>query len=264
VNHGYQCRNLSIRAGRKTLLEGIDLTLAPGELAIIVGPNGAGKSTLMKALSGDHPPAGGTVDYDGVPLDRWSPGQLAERRAVMPQSSALSFPFTVLEVVRLAARLFAPDERQATLRAEAALERVDLAGYGGRFYQELSGGEQQRVQLARTLCQVWEPVKDGIPKFLFLDEPTASLDIRHQLDILSLAREFCRRGGGCIAILHDLNIAAMFADRLIALHQGRKVAEGAPADVLTTDFMRDVFGVDLAVGQAPSHEPFVLPQAVCI
>ena len=108
------------------------------------------------------------------------------------------------------------------------MARVDLAGFGARFYQELSGGEQQRVQLARVLCQVWTPVLEGRPRYLFLDEPVSSLDIKHQLVIMDIARDFARRGGGVVAILHDLNLTAMYADRVLVMKRGRVAASGSP------------------------------------
>jgi iron complex transport system ATP-binding protein len=146
---------------------------------------------------------------------------------------------------------------------DRALETVDLAGFAGRHYQELSGGEQQRVQLARVLCQVWEPVLDGRPRFLFLDEPVSSLDIKHQLVIMDVARDYARRGGGIIAVLHDLNLTAMYADRMMMLHEGRVAAFGAPADLLTDDLIENVFDCRLRVGVAPSgRTPFVLPQSI--
>ena len=144
------------------------------------------------------------------------PWQAASMRAVLPQATALSFPFTVREIVRLgliggrSGALPGEDERLP----DRALARVDLDGFAGRFYQELSGGEQQRVQLARVLCQVWAPVLDGRPRYLFLDEPVSSLDIKHQLMIMNIARDFAKRGGGVVAILHDLNLTAMYADRV--------------------------------------------------
>ena len=140
------------------------------------------------------------------------PWESAALRAVLPQQTALSFPFTVREIVRLGML----DGRSGVLAGEAerlpdrALARVDLDGFAGRFYQELSGGEQQRVQLARVLCQVWAPVLEGAPRYLFLDEPVSSLDIKHQLIIMDIARDFARRGGGVVAILHDLNLTAMY------------------------------------------------------
>jgi iron complex transport system ATP-binding protein len=142
-----------------------------------------------------------------------------------------------------------------------ALEAVDLAGFAGRFYQELSGGEQQRVQLPRVLCQITDPVSDGEPRYLLLDEPVSSLDIRHQLGIMQLARQFCERGGGVVAVMHDLNLTAMFADRMVMMKAGKVRACGTPREVLTDEIMEAVFGCRMQVGATPpAHVPFVLPQ----
>ena len=145
---------------------------------------------------------------------------------------------------------------------DRALARVDLDGFAGRFYQELSGGEQQRVQLARVLCQVWAPVLDGRPRYLLLDEPVSSLDIRHQLMIMNVARDFARRGGGVVAILHDLNLTAMYADRVHVMHRGRLAAAGTPSEVLSDEMIAKVFECRLKVGALPAKGmPFVLPQS---
>src|SRR5690606_34756541 len=131
-----------------------------------------------------------------------------------------------------------------------------------RFYQELSGGEQQRVQLARVLCQVWTPVYEGQPRYLLLDEPVSSLDIKHQLVIMGIAREFARGGGGVVAILHDLNLTAMVSDRVFVMHRGRLAAAGTPREVLRDELMEKVFDCRLVVGAVPAgNVPFVLPQS---
>jgi iron complex transport system ATP-binding protein len=135
-----------------------------------------------------------------------------------------------------------PDLDQLPARA---LERVDLAGFAGRLYQDLSGGEQQRVQLARVLCQVWHPVLDGQPRYLLLDEPVSSLDVKHQILVMRIAREFADAGGGVVAILHDLNLAAMFADRILAMRAGTVAGYGEPDEVLTDERMSDVFDCTL-------------------
>ena len=190
-------------------------------------------------------------------LQAW---QLAEMRGVLPQASAISFPFTVREIVRMGlttGRNRHPE--QADRIAAEALASVDLSGFDGRFYQELSGGEQQRVQLARVLCQISEPVSDGKPCWLLLDEPVSSLDISHQLTIMTLARDFCERGGGVIAVMHDLNLTALFADQMVLLRNGRLQAAGPVADVLTDRHLQDVFGCALRVNRVPLDGiPFVL------
>ncbi|PXA99009.1 heme ABC transporter ATP-binding protein [Nostoc sp. 3335mG] len=255
--------SVGVVLGLRTILEGVSLSAPAGKLTAIIGPNGSGKSTLLKALCRDHPYTG-VVSIDGRDIARMSPVEIAGLRAVLPQSSSLPFPFTVREVVAMGLTAGRPGVDRRTLRhlPEDALARVDLAGFGGRFYGELSGGEQQRVQLARVLCQVWEPVLDGVPRYLFLDEPVSSLDIKHQLMIMDIARQFARQGGGVIAVLHDLNLTALYADAILALRDGHVVASGRPDAVLTDRVLEKVFDVPLRVGLAPRTGTFILPQSV--
>lgn len=255
-------QNIEVSLGKTRILRGIDLAAPPGKLMIVIGPNGSGKTTLMRALSGDVAYSG-RAELNGIDIARTRPWELAAMRGVLPQSSSLSFPFTVREIVQLGTREGVGDTGRANV-AEA-LERVDLSGFEGRMYQELSGGEQQRVQLARVLCQVWEPVLDGKARYLFLDEPVSSLDIRHQLQIMNVARDFARQGGGVLAILHDLNLTAMYADRVVLLKDGRVHAEGAPGAVLTDDNLRAVYECDLSVSRVPADgSVFVLPHGASV
>ncbi|MDN2582271.1 heme ABC transporter ATP-binding protein [Aquibium sp. ELW1220] len=259
-----EATDVSVHIGAKRIVTGADFQAAPGEFVSIVGPNGSGKTTFLRALSGDLGYEG-EIAIGGRDMKRMKPWQLASIRAVLPQAATLAFPFTVREVVKLgltAGRsgvLPGEDERLP----ERALAKVDLEGFAGRLYQELSGGEQQRVQLARVLCQVWAPVLDGAPRYLILDEPVSSLDIKHQLVIMNIARDFARRGGGAIAILHDLNLAAMYSDRIYVMHRGRIAATGTPTDVLRDDLIARVFECDLRVNELPpSGVPYLLPQSV--
>ena len=258
--------NLSVRLGGRQVIHGISLEAEPGALTAIVGPNGCGKTTTLKAISGELPPESGSVSINGRNLKGLKPGELALKRGVLPQSTVISFPFTVREVVRLGLTAGATSDARANDRIAAeALEAVDLGGFAGRFYQELSGGEQQRVQLARVLCQISNPVGDGEPRYLLLDEPVSSLDIRHQLTIMQLARRFCERGGGVIAVMHDLNLTAMFADRMIMMKAGKIRAGGAPREVLTDETMEVVFGCRMQVSAMPAADvPFVLPQTATL
>jgi iron complex transport system ATP-binding protein len=183
---------------------------------------------------------------------------------VLPQASTLPFPFTVREVVRLGLTAGRPGTPLAMLERlpDMALAAVDLTGFGARYYGQLSGGEQQRVQLARVLSQVWIPVLDGVPRYLFLDEPVSSLDIKHQLMIMDVARRYADAGGGVIAVLHDLNLAAMYADAILALRDGRVAGFGTPKQVLTNPVIDAVFDCPLRVGATPAAgTPFVLPQS---
>lgn len=248
-----------VRDGRR-LVDAVDLKLEPGRLTVVLGPNGAGKSTLLKVMSGEIAADHGRVLYDDRDVASLDAPQLARRRAVLPQSMTLAFPFTALEVVRMGA--VAQGSLRPTEDARQAIARVDMAGFEGRPYQALSGGEQQRIQFARVLAQVREPVEHGLPKALFLDEPTASLDIGHQIAVLSIARDFVARGGAAMAILHDLNLACEFADHLVVMQKGRVVAEGPPSDTITDQVISTVYGIRGAVGRIPrAPMPYVLPQA---
>ncbi len=256
--------SISYRIRGRTILDAISLTLVPGEFCIVVGPNGAGKSTLLRLLSGESHASAGTVTYAGRDVRSLGAAELALKRGVMPQASSLAFPFTVAEVVRLGLRAGV----SGVSRAEAeelparALAAVDMSAFAARTYQELSGGEKQRVQLARVLCQIWSPVMNGAARALFLDEPTASLDLHHQLATVELARDYARRGGIALAILHDLNLAACYADRMIALDEGRIAANGRPEDVVTDDLLKQVFQFAGRVNTAPAGgAPYVLPHS---
>ena len=257
--------NLSVRLGGRPVIHGVSLEALPGALTAIVGPNGSGKTTSLKAMAGELS-YDGTVSINGHDIAMLKPWELALKRAVLPQSTVISFPFTVREIVRMGLSVGTKADAGETDRiARDALEAVDLSGFAGRFYQELSGGEQQRVQLARVLCQITDPVIDGEPRYLLLDEPVSSLDIRHQLGIMQLARKFCKRGGGVVAVMHDLNLTAMFADRMVMMKAGKVRACGTPREVLTDETMEAVFGCRMQVGVAPApHVPFVLPQTASL
>lgn len=256
-----EAHNLSISIGTRRIVSEVEFLAPAGELTVIVGPNGSGKTTLMKAICGELPYSG-TAVLNGHEVARMKPWQLAAMRAVLPQATNLAFPFTVREIVRLGLSGGRPgaDLDDMERLPELALERVDLSGYTGRFYQELSGGEQQRVQLARVLCQIWEPVLEDSPRYLLLDEPVSSLDIKHQLMIMEIARDFARQGGGVVAVLHDLNLASVFADRMVVMKAGRVAASGAPSDVFDDRILRSVFDCALRVNGVPHNAaPFVLP-----
>lgn len=250
---------LSIRLSGKSVVRDVSFTARPGELTAIAGPNGSGKTTTMKAISGELGYQG-SVRINSIEVATIEPWRLAMMRGVLPQASTISFPFTVREIVRMglaSGRNSRPEQADRT--AAEALAAVDLAGFEGRLYQELSGGEQQRVQLARVLCQISEPVVDGLPCWLLLDEPVSSLDISHQLTIMTLARSFCERGGGVIAVMHDLNLTALFADQMVLLKSGELSAAGPVQEVLTDERLLSVFGCPLRVNLVPSSgTPFVL------
>ncbi|MGR3452635.1 heme ABC transporter ATP-binding protein [Pseudooceanicola sp.] len=247
-------RGITVDLGRSRILHDIDFAAHSGAVTCIVGPNGSGKTTLLRALTGEIGYSG-TVTLEGTDIAAAPPWRLAERRGVLPQATALAFPFNVIEVVRLGLT----DHRDAP-RAAQALARVGLQGYGTRYYQELSGGEKQRVQLARVLAQIGTPVGPEGPRWLFLDEPVSALDIGHQLQVIRIARDFARAGGGVVAVMHDLNLTAMVADSVCVLSHGRKLAHGGPAEVLTDATLSAVYRCTLRVGAAPPPGmPYILP-----
>ncbi|WP_417714073.1 heme ABC transporter ATP-binding protein [Pseudophaeobacter arcticus] len=254
-----EAKGISVKLGRSQVLHAVDFTATSGKVTAIVGPNGSGKTTLLRAMTGEVP-HGGQVRLNGVDVANLKPWELAAIRAVQPQNSSIAFPFTVLEIVRLglSAGLSAADSSVPL----QALGTVGLSGFAGRMYQDLSGGEQQRVQLARVITQVWEPVVDGAPRWLILDEPVASLDIGHQFTVMDLARSYAARGGGVVAVMHDLNLTAMFADHMVLMEAGQVAATGSPAEVLTDATLARTYGCPIPVNTTPPIEiPFLLPQA---
>lgn len=257
--------DIVVRFGAAEVLRGPSLAVAPGEVVAVLGPNGAGKSTLLAVLAGTLRPQRGEAALGGRALAAWPPRALALRRAVLPQHSELAFGFSVLEVVLLGRSPYAGTAtREDDLAAAAAcLAEAEAAHLAGRNYTTLSGGERQRVQLARVLAQIGfpEPAAARESRYLLLDEPTASLDLAHQHATLRTARRAAERGIGVLAILHDLNLAAMYADRLAVLSRGRLAAEGAPAAVLTEALVRETF--DLAV-QVTRHPTRGCPQVVAV
>ncbi len=254
-------RDVTFRAGNATLLQDINLSVAGRETLALVGPNGAGKSTLLKILSGELQPARGDVLVKEKATGSYHPRELAAHRVVLAQSITLTFPFTVEEIVRMGAG----DRKTAavTLAVDEALHAVDLDSYRHRIMTTLSGGEQQRAHFARILVQLAFGEAEHGPGILLLDEPTASLDLRHQLDLLKLAREKAEKGTAVLAVLHDLNLATLFASRVVMLERGRIVADGTAAETITDDWLERVFRVSTAVGRVPaSGVPFVLPHSI--
>ncbi len=252
-----EAHNIRARIGKKEILHGIDFTARAGEITAIVGPNGSGKSTLLKAIT-DEVDFSGKVILNGQDTAKLKPWELAAMRGVLPQAATLAFPFTVIEVVHMG--LLAGISGARPDIPARALAAVGLSGYGGRFYQELSGGEQQRAQLARVLCQVWHPVVDDVPRWLLLDEPVASLDIGHQLLVMQLMKDYAARGGGVVAVMHDLNLSAMFADQMAMIMGGGLLTSGPPDAVMRNDVLSKAYGCELKVNTPPDPgQSFILP-----
>ncbi|MBM7063141.1 heme ABC transporter ATP-binding protein [Pseudomonas sp. UL073] len=245
-----RAENLSVHRGAKSVLSEVELDLRPGEVLGVLGPNGAGKSTLLGALCGELAPATGTVLLQDRPLSSWQGPERAQRLAVLPQTSTLNFAFRVEDVVGMGRLPHASGRQRDGEIIAAALSAADAGHLAGRSYLELSGGERQRVHLARVLAQLW-PGAAG--QSLLLDEPTSMLDPLHQHTTLQAAREFAGRGVSVLVILHDLNLAARYCDRILLLHNGRPHALGTPAEVLRAEPLQAVFGLEVLVQQHPER-----------
>jgi iron complex transport system ATP-binding protein len=234
------------------LLDSVTLSVEAGSFVAVVGPNGAGKTTLVRILSGELAPTAGTVRVQDSAPGEMTPLALARVRAVLPQQTILLFAFRCLDVVMMGRHPHGDLDAEA--KAMAAMEVTDTVQFSARSYPTLSGGEQTRVSLARVLAQE-TPV-------LFLDEPTASLDLSHQELVMATLRGLTRVGATVVAVLHDLNLASRFADRVVLMDGGKVVAEGAPADVLTAESIGAAYRVPIEVIEHPTlGYPLILPRA---
>lgn len=252
MNHPLlSARNLSYSINGKQLLRGFSLDVMPGEFVVILGRNGAGKSTLLNLVTGELNPTLGTVSVFTKSLELHHPRQLATRRAVLAQATPLAFDYSVLDVVLLG-RL--PHQASSTGDEDLDiamhyLAKVEMTAACERGYLSLSGGEQQRVHIARVLAQVHG---QGLPRLLFLDEPTNNLDLRHQHHTLRLVKELTGDGSGAVAVLHDLNLAAQYADRIAMLKGGEVLVSGTPDEVLTEAHILDAYEFPVAVSRHPT------------
>jgi iron complex transport system ATP-binding protein len=253
-----EAERVSFAYGPRAVLSEVSLVVAPGELVGVIGPNGGGKTTLVRLLSGVLAPRSGSVHLRGTVLTAWRRRELARRVAVVPQDPTLEFPFTALEVVLMGRAPHLPalgfPRAHDLAVARAAMDRLDVAGLEDRPLERLSGGERQRVLLARALAQE--------PEVLLLDEPTTHLDLRHQAGIYDVVAELRRtRGVAVVSVLHDLNLAALYCDRLVLLAGGRVVCEGPPVEVLTPAVLGAAYATDVYVGtNALTGGPIVLPR----
>lgn len=229
-----EARDVSVAIGGTTIVEGVSFTLHAGEMLAVIGPNGAGKSTLLGAVSGDFP-YGGSVRLSGTELSDWSNRDLARQRSVLRQSNTVSFPFNVVDVVKMGR---APWRNITTIVEDdrviaEELVRSDTLKFADRPFTSLSGGERARVSLARAMTQR--------TPLLLLDEPTAALDINYQEQVLAIARQYARAGNAVLVVLHDLAAAAAYADRILLLEEGRMRDFGRPENVLTSEVLSDVY-----------------------
>lgn len=241
----YEVRRLSCRLGGHEVLHQVSLDIRRGKVLALVGPNGAGKSTLLGVLSGDIPLHAGSAALFGQPINQWSPKALAQHRSVLLQHNEVSFAFTVRDVIEMGRSPWwnkGSAERDHKIVADA-VRATDTEHLLDRTFITLSGGEKARVSLARVLAQSTEVV--------LLDEPTAALDLRHQEEVMSLARELAKSGRTVVVVVHDLSLAAAYADEIALIDGGRLAAHGTPEDVITAAQVKETYGIDVSVHTNP-------------
>lgn len=247
-------RGAEVSFGERTILAGIDLDIRCGEVLAIVGPNGAGKSTLVNVVTADVELDAGKVFIDDEVEYSWSTRELAMRRAVLLQDIGLAFPFTVLEVVEMGRSPWAGmrESQHDDLIVAGSMSRTETVQFAARKFTSLSGGEKARVALARVLAQATPA--------LLLDEPTAPMDIRHQELVLQQARDYASTGGAVVIIVHNLDLAGAYADRIAMISDGSIIADGPPAEVLTADRISDVYDYPVSIVADPNTgAPLVVP-----
>ena len=231
--------HLSRSVGKKTILEDCSLRLEPGKFTAVVGPNGAGKTTLLKILAGETRQYKGKINLEGKPLSGYKARELSRIRAILSQYTLVSFPFTVEQVIEIGRYAHRSTSVENKTIISEAMELTRTTAFKGRTYQTLSGGEMQRVQMARVIAQLWDGGLSS--KYLLLDEPTSSLDLAQQQGLLSLAKTLCSRRFAVMTILHDLNLAAQYADEILFLKNGKIMAYGPVKQVLKQDVIERTF-----------------------
>ena len=254
-----QTHDVCVEINKKKILKNIKFDVPAGKITALIGPNGSGKSTLMRAISGE-------ISYQGkiyineCDINSMKAWELAAIRAVLPQNSSVAFPFTVAEVIHIGLRNTTDSSTDHLIND--ALDCVGLLSLAKREYSQLSGGEQQRVQLARVLAQVWSPLVDGTAKWIFLDEPVSSLDISYQLEVMNIMQNYAYQGGGVLTIMHDLNLTAMYADNVGLLHNGKLLCFGTPSQVMNDKILSEAYSCEIKVNKTPKNDKiFILPQA---
>jgi iron complex transport system ATP-binding protein len=262
-NEPLSAEAIGFRINGSWLVQDASLDVASGEVVAILGPNGAGKSTLLRMCAGELSPASGRIAIAGLDTTSLKAADLARLRAVVAQASPLAFPFTVREVVRLGVSVPGLSRESAHIEraVEDAIGRVGLSACSGRLFTELSGGERQRTHIARALCQLTVSRSAcGGGQVLLLDEPTSSLDIGHQILVLDALKREAKAGTAILMVMHDLNLASAFADRVAIMSHGRIVASGTPRQAMTDDVLSRAYECPLAVDKVPAGgSPFVLP-----
>jgi iron complex transport system ATP-binding protein len=235
----FAAQNISYRIGRHEILSDCSFALTPGVFTVLVGANGAGKTSLLKIAANEVQKFSGKVMLHGTSTTKLNSRELSKLRAVLPQHTTVNFPFSVEQVIAIGRYPHLTTKIQNDRIIEEVMTVTNLFSFKERTYQTLSGGEQQRVQLGRVLAQTWDDTL--FPKYLLLDEPTASLDVAQQHIIMQLARQALSRNMGVLAIIHDLNLAIQYADELIFLKEGKIIAHGKTENILTKEIIEQTF-----------------------
>ncbi|MGH1487080.1 MAG: heme ABC transporter ATP-binding protein [Cellvibrionaceae bacterium] len=253
--------NVSINAWGADLINKVSFSVDRGELLAIIGPNGAGKTTLMNTVVNaghKNQNISGNITVCGQAYDAWSPEARAQHVALLPQSSFLNFPYTVSEVIQLGRIPHATGQLIDNAIIKHALSSLDISHLKERLYTQLSGGEKQRVQLARVMVQIWRS-EDAGKRLLLLDEPSSSLDLGHQQQLMTIIREFANQGVAIVMVAHDINLVSQYTDQLLALCCGEAIAQGRPNDVISSELMKKLYQVDVDVLSHPSNnKPLVV------
>ncbi len=248
-----KAKRVSLFRGKRLVLSDIELEIESGEILGVIGPNGSGKTTLLNLLAGDFPASSGAILYENILINNYALVDRAKYRSVMSQQQEIMFSYSVKEIVEMGivGEYGISKNSSINKKIEHIFELMQLKELKDRNVRTLSGGEQQRVHLARALAQIWQADTYSNPRFLLLDEPTSNLDLAHEIKVIEILKEEVRKGLGVMVIFHDLNLTAHFANRVALLAKGKISALGTPEKVLTPDILEDVYGLKMTVSRKP-------------
>ena len=246
-------KSVSLKLDNRQILKDVSLEINEGDIVSVIGPNGAGKSTLLNVLTGDISPDSGDIIYDNKQLNKISIQERAFTRSVMSQMQTLVFNFNVKDVIEMGwlQRGNSDFSSNFSMAFEAVTSECNVHNLVHRKFNSLSGGEQRRVHFARTLLQLWRPSQSNDPRYLLLDEPTANLDLSSEMLLMNILKARATSNVGILVILHDLNLASHFADKIAIMKDGEIKAFGKPEEIMTDDFMTSIYDVPIKVKYDP-------------